>query len=197
MKSRGGYRGPAFVSGPVALEHPAGRDPARVVELRRVEHAGTGADPEQDAIEPSGFAHREHDALAAAGQVVDRLGEHDGAAVNLGIEAGLARELGQAIEREVDLDRARARSPAGTSTLSPRESSCAWTRMGEPFSSRKAADGDQRASRSSERAARRRAAISRYRAPSSRKTSIAIESKYTAPSPVTVAQALAPKISAY
>ena len=39
-------------------------------------------------------------------------GQHDGPAVDLGIDAGLAAKLGQPVEREVDLYGAAARLPA-------------------------------------------------------------------------------------
>ena len=43
--------------------------------------------------------------------VVERVGEHDRAAVHLGIEAGLGGELREPVEREVDLHRAAAALP--------------------------------------------------------------------------------------
>ena len=50
--------------------------------------------------------------LERALDVVERLGEHDRAAVHLGVEAGLGGELGQPVDRDVHLHRAAARLPA-------------------------------------------------------------------------------------
>ena len=49
--------------------------------------------------------------LERAFDLVERPREHDRAAVHLGVEAGLRRELGKAIDGEVDLHRAAARIP--------------------------------------------------------------------------------------
>ena len=49
--------------------------------------------------------------LERALDVVERLGEHDRAAVHLGIEAGLGAELGQPVDGDVDLHGAAARLP--------------------------------------------------------------------------------------
>ena len=48
--------------------------------------------------------------LERALDVVERLGEHDRAAVHLGVEAGLGGELGQPVDGDVHLHRAAARS---------------------------------------------------------------------------------------
>src|SRR4029450_7589967 len=50
--------------------------------------------------------------LEGALHVVEGLGEHDGAAVDLGVEPGPAGELGEAVCGQVDLDRAAAGLPA-------------------------------------------------------------------------------------
>ena len=49
--------------------------------------------------------------LERAFDVVERVGEDDGAAVHLGIEAGPGAELRQLVDRDVDLHRAAARLP--------------------------------------------------------------------------------------
>jgi hypothetical protein len=49
--------------------------------------------------------------LERAFDLVERAGQHDRAAVHLGVEPGLRRELGQPVDRDVHLDRAATRVP--------------------------------------------------------------------------------------
>ena len=79
---------------------PVGRE--RRVEHRRDADVGEG--------ERGGAPG--HRVLERALDVVERLREHDRAAVHFGIEAGLRGELGQPVDGDVDLHRSAARLPA-------------------------------------------------------------------------------------
>ena len=73
---------------------------------------GSNTDGMQMSAKGSAAARPADRVLERALDVVERLGEHDRAAVHLGIEAGLGGELGQPVDRDVDLHGAAAGLPA-------------------------------------------------------------------------------------